>query len=656
MTTVDMAPSGHTQRSSVLRSRVRRVQAAVKSVLPVGRGLSDDLWQRRHRGIVVLLAAHIPALLAIGLSTSHTLLHMLIDVAPVAVCVLFASRSTRHSRGFCSGVATVGLITCSALLVHLTSGTIEMHFHFFVMVGVITLYQDWVPFGLALAFVVLHHGVMGVVSPETVYNHGAATRNPWLWAGIHGAFVLAASVAHILSWRLNEDQALRDSLTRLPNRALFADQLRVALARRSRYGASVAVLFIDLDGFKVVNDTQGHHAGDCLLVEVAARIDTLVRQVDTAARFGGDEFAVLLDDVDAAGARSVADRILAELTRPVRVEGRDVHVSASIGLIVVDRETSADDVLRNADLAMYMAKAAGRGRIEVFEDGMVNHAIDQADLEADLRAAIANDEVEVFYQPTVELDTGVITGMEALARWNHPTRGFVSPGEFIPLAERTDLIIPLGRHVLNVACSDGAYWHAEHPHLSVSVNVSIKQLASPGFVEEVALALRTSGMTPGALVLEITESVLAQDVAQTAARLTELKGLGVRLAIDDFGTGYSSLSYLRHFPIDILKIDRSFVEQLPGDGTALARSIVRLGESLQLDVVAEGVEDDAQRGALTRLGCRHGQGFLFAKAEPSAAIDVLLDESLVRSGWWRPTVPVALPAQRAVPVQEAAAS
>jgi diguanylate cyclase (GGDEF)-like protein len=616
----------------IFRAYARRARAA----LPVGRGLTDDVWQRRHHGIVVLIALHVPALFLIGLGTKHTAVHSALDVVPVIVCVV-AAALRGHSRLFRSGVATLGLVVCSALLVHLTSGNIEMHFHFFVVVGVITLYQDWVPFGLALTFVVLHHGVMGVLMPAAVYDHASARHNPWLWAGIHGAFVLAASVAHVLAWRLNEDQALRDTLTRLPNRALFADQLRVALARRARYGTSVVVLFIDLDGFKTVNDTLGHHAGDALLVEVANRLGSVVRQVDVAARFGGDEFAILLDDASLVDGEMVADRILRDLQQPIRLDGKEFVVGASIGLISVEHEATADDVLRNADLAMYMAKAAGRGRVEIFQDGMVNQAVEQADLECDLREAIASGEVEVYYQPTVELDTGVITGMEALARWTHKVRGPVPPNVFIPIAEATDLILPLGRHVLSVACQDGAYWAAKHPGLTVAVNVSMRQLSAGCLVADVAQALRDSGMDPSALVLELTESVLANDVEVTARQLHELKALGVRLAVDDFGTGYSSLSYLRHFPIDILKIDRSFVEQLPGDGTALARSIVRLGESLRLDIVAEGVEDDSQRDELTRLGCRHGQGFLFAKAEPSSRIDALLDKSLAQTGgWWRP--------------------
>jgi diguanylate cyclase (GGDEF)-like protein len=623
----------------VLRARLLR------AVLPTGRPISDDRWEARHRGIALLLWLHVPALFVMGMVTHHTWWHALVDVTPIASCgvVALARSQSRHVR---SGATTLGLVASSAVLVHFSGGNVEMHFHFFVVVGVITLYQDWVPFLLAILFVVLHHGILGVLVPSAVYNHGAAQRNPWLWAGIHGAFVLAASVAHILAWRLNEEQALHDELTRLPNRALLADRVRLALARRARDGREVTVLFVDLDGFKAVNDTLGHAAGDRMLVEVAHRIRGIVRMTDTAARLGGDEFAVLLDGHDNRTAVCVADRILAALNRPIRVDGsHERTISASIGVVAVTHETGVDQVLRNADLAMYIAKAAGRGRVEVFEDAMFDQALDRSDLERDLRAAITDGTIGVSYQPCVELADGAVTGVEALVRWTHPERGNVPPTAFIPIAESTGLIIELGRHVLRTACRDAVRLRAASPALTVAVNVSARQLVSPAFVGDVESALRDSGLAGEALVLEITESMLVNDVELTVERLHALKSLGVRVAIDDFGTGYSSLSYLRHFPIDILKIDRSFVDQLPGDGAALARSIVRLGQSLHMEIVAEGVEDDAQRTELQRLGCARAQGFLFAEARPVGSIETLLRGSQGRAEWWHATV-AALPAPR----------
>jgi diguanylate cyclase (GGDEF)-like protein len=633
-------PAGH---------RVRTLLNA----LPTGRPLTDDRWEPRHRGIVVLLLLHVPALFAMGLVTGRGALHSLVDVFPIAACGVVALRG--HGRYIRSGAATLGLVVCSAVLVHLSGGNVEMHFHFFVVVGVITLYQDWVPFGLALLFVVLHHGVLGVINPHAVYNHPAAVRQPWLWAGIHGAFVLAASVAHILAWRLNEDQALLDELTRLPNRALLAERVRLSLARRARDGRDVTVLFVDLDGFKAVNDTMGHAAGDRLLIEVAGRINAIVRQTDTAARLGGDEFAVLLDGSDTRAATCVAQRILTSLAVPVCIGGHhETVIGASIGVVAVAQETSVDQVLRNADLAMYMAKAAGRGRVEVFEDAMFDEAIERAELERDLREAVTNGAIDVSYQPCVELADGTVTSVEALVRWTHPERGNVPPSAFIPVAEATGIILDLGRYVLRTACRDAVRLRRSSPDLTMAVNVSARQLVSPAFVGEVAAALADHELPGEALVLEITESMLVRDVEVSSARLAELKELGVRLAIDDFGTGYSSLSYLRHFPVDILKIDRSFVEQLPGDGAALARSIVRLGQSLHLEVIAEGVEDEQQRTELRRLGCGRAQGFLFAEARPVAAVESLLRRARTKSQWWNGPFPV-VPEPRAAAETESRA-
>ena len=643
----DLAPSPIATEGRSLVPFARQVRALAQA-LPTGRPLTDDRWEARHRGIAILLWLHVPALFVMGLFTAKSLTHSIVDVVPIAACGLVAVKG--HGRHIRSGAATLGLVVSSAILVHLAGGNVEMHFHFFVIVGVITLYQDWVPFGLAILFVVIHHGVLGVIAPSAVYNHDAAVRQPWLWALIHGSFVLAASVAHICAWRLNEDQAFLDELTRLPNRALLAERVRLALSRRARDGRHVTVLFVDLDGFKSVNDTMGHAAGDRLLVEVAHRITAIVRQTDTAARLGGDEFAVLLDGSDTKAATVVAERILLSLARPISLGNHiESTIGASIGVVAVTHETSVDQVLRNADLAMYMAKAAGRGRVEVFEDSMFDQVVERAELERDLREAIATGGIDVAYQPCVNLGDGAVTGVEALVRWHHPVRGTVSPGTFIPIAETTGLILELGRHVLRTACHDAVRLRQSDPELTVAVNVSARQLVHPSFLQDVAAALRDSALPGSALVLEITESMLVRDVEISAGRLAALKAIGVRLAIDDFGTGYSSLSYLRHFPIDILKIDRSFVEQLPGDGAALARSIVRLGQSLHLEVVAEGVEDEEQRSELRRLGCSRAQGFLFAEARPVGAIEALLKRT--HDGeWWRPALP-SIPSQRVAEIR-----
>ena len=603
-------------------TRVPNRVARLVSRLPSGRPLATELWESRHRLICRLLWLHVPALFVFGLVTHHGVAHVGAEVTLVGGATAFASWPS-HSRRIRACAATVALFTCSALLVHLSNGNIEVHFHFFVMVGVISLYQDWFPFLTGLGFVVLHHGVMGAIDPASVYDHPSAQRSPWIWAAIHGGFVLAASAVHVIAWRLNEDQTLRDPLTRLGNRTLFFDRLTAILARTERRTAT-SVLFLDLDGFKAVNDTLGHPVGDLMLLEVSRRIQATIRVVDTAARLGGDEFAVLLDTRGGQDGAQVAERILRAIREPMWIGDHELFANASIGLVVIDQESTVDNVVRNADLAMYIAKAAGRGRVERFEPQMHIRALEQAQLEADLQFAVQMGAIEVHYQPTVTLDDGRIVGFEALARWQHSTRGAIPPTTFIPIAESSGLIHDLGMQILRKACTQAAEWRREFPALEISVNVSPAQLARDAFIGDLATVLADTGLSPSALILELTETVLMQDADETVARLHALKALGVRLAIDDFGTGHSSLSYLRRFPIDVLKIDRSFIESLPGRGAELASTIVRLGDLLRLNVVAEGVELEAQRLELRALGCSQAQGFLFAHAQPPEECDALL--------------------------------
>jgi diguanylate cyclase (GGDEF)-like protein len=431
-------------------------------------------------------------------------------------------------------------------------------------------------------------------------------------------------------------QAFHDNLTSLANRALFKDRVEHALRRSWRQTPSVTVLFLDLDGFKEVNDSLGHAAGDRLLIQVAERLHSCVRPSDTVARFGGDEFAVLIEDAsDDAELDTVAERILAELRQPFVVNGRELHVRGSMGIAHMDPDVDGvDQLLRNADLAMYRAKAAGQGGYERYDPGMHTQLVDRMQLESDLRRALDVGGLFLHYQPTIELASGQIMGAEALCRWKHPIRGLVPPTEFIPLAETSGLIQRLGAWVLREACRQAAVWQQADPHrdrpLTLSVNLSGKQLQHTEVVEDVVEALRESGLPPESLVLEMTESVLLDDSETVLAILRQLKQLGIRLAIDDFGTGYSSLSYLHRFPVDILKIDRSFVERLShaSDNAELARTVVRLGQSLQLQTVAEGVEDSAQFLALRRMGCDIGQGYYFGRPMEGEAMERLLGEEL----------------------------
>ncbi|MGH2736751.1 MAG: putative bifunctional diguanylate cyclase/phosphodiesterase [Actinomycetota bacterium] len=426
-------------------------------------------------------------------------------------------------------------------------------------------------------------------------------------------------------------QAFHDSLTNLANRALFADRVEHALARADRRKSSLAVLFLDVDDFKTVNDSLGHAAGDELLVALARRLQLALRPADTIARLGGDEFAVLLEDMRSESeAQIVVDRIVEQLEAPFRIGEREVGVSVSIGIARGDdREEGVEELLRNADVAMYMAKNNGKGRAETFEPTMHLHALERLELRGDLERAVAVGEFEVYYQPLVALDSGRITGMEALVRWNHPERGQIVPADFIPLAEETGLIVPLGRWVLQEACRQAVLWRASPgdgaAKLHVSVNISARQLQEPEFVEEVCSALTDSGLAPESLLLEITESALITDKEVIVERFHALKRLGVRLAIDDFGTGYSSLSYLSDFPVDAFKIDRSFLGWLGNTKeSTLTAAIIKLGQTLGLEVVAEGIERPDQLAALRDLDCEMGQGFLFSKPTGAAGARALL--------------------------------
>jgi diguanylate cyclase (GGDEF)-like protein/PAS domain S-box-containing protein len=411
-------------------------------------------------------------------------------------------------------------------------------------------------------------------------------------------------------------QAFHDPVTSLPNRVLFADRVQQGLARASRDGTGLAVVFLDLDDFKTINDSLGHAAGDEVLREVAARLVDTVRPSDTAARFGGDEFAVLLEGVlGAQHAADVAERILDAFDTPVVLDGKQLFVRPSIGIALADEESDPGELIRNADAAMYISKRDGKRGYRVFEATMHADVVERLELRADLQRAIDENQFELFFQPVVRLDTNVVSGVEALVRWRHPERGLVQPAQFIPLAEETGLIVDLGRWVMYEGCRRAVELQAASPSpLTLAVNLSVKQLQHPEIVADVGGAIAASGIDASTLVLEITESVMMADAIVAGKRLAELKELGVRLAMDDFGTGYSSLSYLSRFPVDILKMDRSFLT--PGaskQAADLAAAIVSLGETLDMQVVAEGIEQSRQMNALRDLGCDLGQGFFFAR-------------------------------------------
>jgi diguanylate cyclase (GGDEF)-like protein len=589
--------------------------------------LPAHLLERRHRTIVAVLVAHIPGLMAFGLLRGYDLGHMLFDVGPLLGLSALAIAQRVPLRWRMVSACT-GLITCSALLVHLWGGVIEAHFHFFVMIGLLTLYQDWIPFLLAIGYVVLHHGVMGVLAPKSVYQNPEAVAHPWRWALIHGGFVLAASLTHIASWRTNEQQLLRDPLTGLPSRLQLMSRLQSAIARIDRTGQQVAVLFIDLDRFKIVNDSLGHHAGDRLLLAVTERLRKAVRRHELPARFGGDEFVLVCEDVaNEEDAVAVAERLIKALSLPFELDGSQAHVAASVGIaLTADPDASPDDLVRDADAAMYRAKDAGGGRWSIFDQLVRERAVARQAIETALRSAIAENELVVHFQPEVSVASGEIVGVEALVRWNRPGHGMVSPAEFIPIAEETGLIVPIGEWVLHEACRKACVF--DDGRLVIRVNVSARQLAEPGLAETVKAALIASGLPPERLVLEVTESVVLEDGDRSVAALQALRDIGVGVSLDDFGTGYCSLSYLRRLPIDSLKIDRSFVRGLghEADDDSIVTSVIDLARSLGVSVVAEGVETEEQLDGLRARGCDTMQGFLFARPGPASSVAALMGE------------------------------
>jgi diguanylate cyclase (GGDEF)-like protein/PAS domain S-box-containing protein len=430
-----------------------------------------------------------------------------------------------------------------------------------------------------------------------------------------------------------QHQAFHDTVTGLANRALFHDRVHHALERQERDGKELAVLLLDLDDFKAVNDSLGHAVGDRLLVEVGNRLRTLVRGADTVARMGGDEFAVLMEEARQEEAGEAAERIVEGLKAPFQLDGKDVLVRASLGIAIVEGaegSEGAEEVLRNADVAMYMAKAEGKGRYQIFEPTMHNSVLRRLELRANLLRAAENNEFVLYYQPIYDLASGDLAGVEALIRWQHPERGLVPPDQFIPLAEETGLIVPIGKWALEEACKEALTLQRACPpggrKLTMAVNLSAKQLQEPELVHDLATILRETGLEPQTLHVEITESVMMADTEFSVTRLKELKMLGVRLAVDDFGTGYSSLNYIRRFPIDVLKIDRSFIDGVSdgGEVSALTEAILQLSRILRLHAVAEGIETKEQLERLLELRCELGQGYLFARPLERNAIEALV--------------------------------
>src|SRR3954471_4116928 len=730
--------------------------------LPRGSTLPDAVWERRHRIMLLVVALQLAALATAGVTTGTSPQRLAYLLGPILLCGLAAAEPTA-SRRWRGSMLSFAALYCSAALVALTNGTTEAHFHFFVMVAMLAIYEEWVPYLLAVSFVVVHHGIVGTLAPETVYDHGGAVLSPWAWAGVHAGFIVALCVVNVVCWRLNEEAraggagalertrrseeefrgafedapigvafidldgrfrrvnrrlctltgfmeadfealtvhdqpgtstglfihhagdagafegpfrradgttgwglarrsaipdaagnpthailqlldlsarkraeeelahaATHDPLTGLPNRKHFERAATEALERLSD-GQSVALLFIDIDDFKVINDSLGHSAGDRLLLVVAERLRGLVREPDVLARFGGDEFIILLANADAAQALATADAVREALRVPADLDGERRFVTASVGITLSDRSpSSAGAMIRDGDAAMYQAKANGKDRHVLFDDALRGAVVRRLELEGGLRQALGDGELELHYQPEFDLARRTVMGVEALLRWRRRDGTLVEPGEFIPIAERSGLIIPIGRFVFDEALHQAAAWAAvggPFAGLLTSVNLSARQLTEPGLVPDVLAAIERHGVRPDAVCLEITETAVMADPDLAIRTLREIKAAGILIAIDDFGTGHSSLANLgRMLPVDILKIDRSFVRDIgrSREADAIVTAVIDLGRRLGLTVIAEGIEDLAQAALVQRLGCTIGQGYARGAPRPPAEIAALL--------------------------------
>jgi diguanylate cyclase (GGDEF)-like protein len=492
--------------------------------------------------------------------------------------------------------------------------------------------------GMRSAAIVL---IKGKGEPYGVIGAGSRSQHEYTQEDVNFLQAIANVLANAIERRRTEEQtqheALHDPLTGLPNRNLFLDRLGHALSVAARRDGSIAVLFLDLDQFKLVNDSLGHAAGDELLASVAPRIEQALRPGDTVARFGGDEFAVLAEDIDSErGAIRVAERIAEALSRPFVLRDREHFVSASVGISIGGGSELPEALIRDADSALYRAKERGRGGYEIFDEVMRSRVIEHVQTENDLRRAIQRHELELHYQPVIRLTNGSIVSMEALLRWNHPERGLLGPIAFIPVAEESRLIIPIGRWVIEQACRQVASWQQLHPDaapIGVAVNLSARQLADPNLISHIEGSIGANRIDPSTLWLELTETTLLDDTSFVERSLRELKGLGVRLVLDDFGVGFSSLGYLKRLPLSMIKLDRSFVEHVPDSphDAAIVRAVNQMADTIGIGVVAEGIETEEQVRAARDLGCGYAQGFHFAEPVPAAEVQSLLERNLTAS-------------------------
>ena len=604
--------------------------------LPSRSPLPDADFQRRHRGLLWLLASQLIALPIFGVTQGWSIWASLLVCAPAALFGVLAI-PRRTGRTVQASCCVLALLSCSAALVWLWHGQTEAHFHYFVIVGAVALYEAAWPYAIAFVFVILQHGLMSVWMPGRVYGSMVAMQHPWLYACVHGGFIGALALANLVYWRASAQtrdreqaavadlayHATHDPLTGLLNRRAFSEHAQSMLdARRD---TTVAALFVDVDDFKVVNDSLGHDAGDELLTAVTQRLSSVIRKGDLLGRFGGDEFVLCLAESSDDAVSQTAGRLSAAVAAPFVLAGVERLVTVSIGLAIAEPdEWSVDSLLRDADLAMYEAKAAGKAQHHWFDLSMRRKAIDRLELESDLREAVTHGQIEAHFQPQVRVSDGRVVGFEALARWNHPTRGMIPPDVFIPIAEHSGLVGTIGAQMLTLACRHAQLWARTDPALatlSIAINASPRCICDEALPSTVNDILTEAGVEPSRVCIEITESAVVGLSSGAQGVIDGLKALGVRLAIDDFGVGQSSLSQLARLgPIDELKIDKAFIDDICTNRTAcrVVGAIISVATGDGLHVVAEGVEDAAQRDTLRELGCPTIQGYFYSRPLPGA--------------------------------------
>ena len=604
--------------------------------IPRGRPLPPEVWQSRHRWVIGILAAQSVGIPFYAVYRGHSAGEALVAMLVPSATVLLASWKRIPNRAR-AALAASGLMAVSAVVVLLSDGVTEARFHYLVMIPLAALYQDWVPFGVAVGSVLVQHGVVGRLAPGSVSDQHDAHTQSWLWAGVHAGYLSLACLAAIVNWKLHEQashieggltaaldhQVHHDALTGLPTRVLFVEQLDQVLDGDAGSRGPPTVLMLDLDGFKDVNDTYGHHFGDLLLVEVAQRLRRAMRSRDTVTRLSGDEFAILLAD---PRGEQAADRVISEITEPFHIESMELDLEVSIGIATAEDGDDSAALLRKADTAMYVAKQQRLGRTRFAEDHR-RDTTTRLDMLGALRRAMQTEEIVVHYQPQVSLSTGEVVGVEALARWQHPTRGLLAPSEFVPVLERTSLSSAFTRHVLTAVLEQSSSWLDRGIRLPVAVNITPRCLLDPGLVDVVSGRLAAAGVPGELLCLEVSETTVMTDPERAVTTLRQIRAMGVRVALDDYGTGYSSMTHLRVLPVDELKIDQSFVHHLSrGDqhNAVLVRSMIQLGHDLGLVVVAEGVEEARVMVGLKKLGCDVVQGYHVSRPLTAAGLHAWL--------------------------------